>query len=508
MYNNQGFQHDEQDSSPYTSQYTHPMYFPHTVGHVASPPHIINTQQTVIPGELPSQQHKKGTKKCPWQYVFCGCLCVIGVLIAAALLLWYFLYYQCSLGKSCGPGGKCLSHSQWCDGVQDCSNGEDECFRHQGTNFMLESYFSKNQAWMPVCAENWDNNYGRTVCEQMGYSRQGYVAYSQISPGPSASKGYMKLKPGSYSGAPVQSQLTHRYVAALVPPTTHLKGKSAPTCHIVLEVQLEWFLMVSLALFLESSLFLDCGTTSASPSSRIVGGTEAVNGAWPWQVSLQISKQHMCGGSIISQNWILSAAHCFQKYSNPVIWRVYYGDVRLSQMTHYKDIQRIIIHENFHSETNDNDIALLKLKTPLSFTSRVLPVCLPNASVNISAGSQAWITGWGALYSTGPSPNILNQAQVTIYDREACNAPHVLSGSVTQTMICAGKLDGGVDTCQGDSGGPLVMKAENLWWLVGDTSWGYGCAQKNKPGVYGNVIYFNDWIFKQMKVKYQHIRNI
>lgn len=136
------------------------------------------------------------------------------------------------------------------------------------------------------------------------------------------------------------------------------------------------------------------------------------------------------------------------------------------------------------------------------------------------------------LFFSGPSPDKLNQAQVTIYSQETCNRREVLDGQVTESMFCAGKLKGGVDTCQvslmhaclqhtptnactsmltwerssscvlqGDSGGPLVVKERNVWWLAGDTSWGIGCAWKNKPGVYGNITYFIDWIHQQMQVR-------
>ncbi|TNN76633.1 Transmembrane protease serine 2 [Liparis tanakae] len=299
---------------------------------------------------------------------------------------------------------------------------------------MLEGYSSDNRLWVPVCAENWNHNYGRAVCEQMGYKRPSNVPFTETNAGSLALKGYIKLKSGNNPGSHILSQLLY-----------------SQSCS-VRAVKLQC---------------VECGVSSASPGARIVGGTEAANGAWPWQVSLQITGDHICGGSIISPDWILSAAHCFQRYSSPETWTVHSGDVSLLQMIHGKTVNKIISHAKFDTETYVNDIALLKLDVPLEFSR--------------------------------PSPDKLNQAQVDVYSRETCNTPQALDGQVTETMICAGKLQGGVDSCQGDSGGPLVVKEGGLWWLAGDTSWGIGCALRNKPGVYGNVTYFINWVYEQMK---------
>uniref|UniRef100_A0A8C5A830 Transmembrane serine protease 2 n=1 Tax=Gadus morhua TaxID=8049 RepID=A0A8C5A830_GADMO len=433
-----------------------------------SPQPVVMTS-TSVPEPVRRIEPKSNRK-----YVFCVLVAfalIVFILLVGGVLIWYFAFFQ--RGLSCESAID-LKASQWCDGVRDCMGGEDEsnCLRLHGTDFVLQSFSATSQSWRPVCAERWRDDLGRASCKQIGYSSTEFVSSTQTGAGSLGTGGYSKLKPESYQpGDQIHSHL-----------------RDSRTCNSNKVVSLRC---------------IACGDSETGPSARIVGGTPAVQRAWPWQVSLQYYGQHFCGGTIIGQYWILTAAHCFpSEPSDTSILRVYYGGVQLSWMSSSASVRRIIVHEDYNIEPQANDVALLRLRRPLTFTQDVKPACLPNVGVNLNPERNAWTTGWGTLSSGGVSPDELMQAEVTIYSRDRCNQRHILDQQVTETMICAGKLAGGVDSCQGDSGGPLVAKEGGLWWLVGDTSWGVECALRNKPGVYGNVTYFSDWIHKQMQAAF------
>ncbi|MBN3300153.1 TMPS2 protease, partial [Amia calva] len=378
----------------------------------------------------------------------------------------------------CGGERVCVSSSQWCDSVQDCVGGEDEsnCFRLYGSRFVLQAYSSKSRSWKAVCSDGWNTSLGKTACEQIGYSSDTYFKSEYVNQNAGGSVGYMKLNPDlSSSGKALHKQLSSRFALLLFSDSCSTNSVVTLRC-------------------------IDCGTRAA-PSTRIVGGTQATLGQWPWQVSLHVESRHLCGGSIITPYWIVTAAHCVEKFSDPGLWTVYAGQLTQTEMSWRSgySVSRIIAN-NYNRNTKNNDIALMKLITPLIFSRTVSPVCLPNVGLSIDPPRSCWISGWGATQQGGYSSDILMQAPVSLIDRVTCNAPRVYSGQITNTMICAGYLQGGIDSCQGDSGGPLVTEESSLWWLVGDTSWGDGCAMRNKPGVYGNMTVFLDWIYQQMRV--------
>ncbi|XP_029385524.1 uncharacterized protein LOC115061354 [Echeneis naucrates] len=249
-----------------------------------------------------------------------------------------------------------------------------------------------------------------------------------------------------------------------------------------------------------------CGTRPRK-RTKIVGGSDAGVGSWPWQVSLQMDRYgHVCGATLVSNRWLISAAHCFQdsdaiKYSDARAWRAYMG-MRVMTMGNSgaatRPIRRILLHPQYDQFTSDYDIALLELSAPVFFNDLVQPVCVPASSHTFTAGTSCYVTGWGVLMEDGELASRLQEASVKIISRNTCNK--LYDDAVTPRMLCAGSLQGGVDACQGDSGGPLVcLERGRRWFLAGIVSWGEGCARQNRPGVYTQVVKFTDWIHQQTK---------
>ncbi|XP_007530410.1 transmembrane protease serine 11C-like [Erinaceus europaeus] len=245
----------------------------------------------------------------------------------------------------------------------------------------------------------------------------------------------------------------------------------------------------------ENLLNTCCGQRTITPSgNKIAGGVNAQEGEWPWQASLQLNSIHRCGATLISNSWLVTAAHCFANSKNPREWKVSFG-LLLSDPHVQQHINKIIIHENYHYAAHDDDIAVVHLSSPVLYTSNIRRVCLPEASFKFPPNSDVVVTGWGTLKSDGTSPNILQKGLVKIIDNKICNSEQVYGGVITPGMLCAGFMKGNVDACQGDSGGPLVgADQKGTWFLAGIVSWGDECALPNKPGVYTRVTYYRNWI--------------
>uniref|UniRef100_A0A2C9JRC5 Serine protease 12 n=1 Tax=Biomphalaria glabrata TaxID=6526 RepID=A0A2C9JRC5_BIOGL len=249
-------------------------------------------------------------------------------------------------------------------------------------------------------------------------------------------------------------------------------------------------------------------TLSRQQNEKIIGGVYAQHGAYPWQV--RVDKvyssrfvSHHCGAVIISEHWLLSAAHCFAK-ERKSSFQVTVGDHNKKEKDQGEQVfsvEQLLIHGQYIEGIKDYDIALIKIKPVngqgIHFNDYVQPACLPDVDTRYDKNENCMISGWGRAFQAKIYPDILKSAKVPIIDQKECYKlynNHYTERSYTDRMICAGYREGGIDTCDGDSGGPLVCNFQNAYTVFGITSWGAGCAQPGAPGVYANVKVFLPWI--------------
>ncbi|KAL1781648.1 transmembrane protease serine 4 isoform X1 [Sigmodon hispidus] len=385
---------------------------------------------------------------------------IVAILIKVILDKYYFI---------CGSPLAFIPRGQVCDGHLDCALGEDEeyCVKNfpekPGVAVRLSKDLSTLQVldaatgtWASVCFDNFTEALAKTACRQMGYDSQ--PTFRAVDIGPD-----QDLTVAQVTGNSQELQLQNKNGSCLS--------------------------LVSLSC-------LECGKSSKTP--RVVGGIEASVDSWPWQVSIQYEKQHICGGSILDLHWILTAAHCFRKHLDLSNWKVRVGSDKLDHFLSLP-VAKIFVTEHNALHPKEKDIALVKLQSPLTFSDTVRPICLPFSDEELIPDTPLWVIGWGFTEQNGGKmSDVLRQASVQVIDSTRCNAEDAYQGEVTAEMLCAGIPQGGVDTCQGDSGGPLMYHS-GRWQVVGIVSWGYGCGSPSTPGVYTKVTAYLNWIYNVRK---------
>ena len=232
------------------------------------------------------------------------------------------------------------------------------------------------------------------------------------------------------------------------------------------------------------------------PEPMIVGGYQVEppcpDCKYPFMVSLQGSGWfggHFCGGSLVREDWVVTAAHCVDGNNNGLQVVVGLHNVNGTTGQQVRNVDQVIIHPQYSGGSLNNDYALLRLSSPITDFE---PIQLCTDTAHDEEPVMATTMGWGATSSGGSSSNYLLEVDVPIDD--SCGS--YSNSEITNHMVCAGDSNGGEDSCQGDSGGPLIMtNSDGEYELIGIVSWGYGCAEPNYPGVYSKIHSRLNWFF-------------
>jgi len=230
-------------------------------------------------------------------------------------------------------------------------------------------------------------------------------------------------------------------------------------------------------------------------TGRVVGGTVATIGDWPWAISMLFNGRHVCGGSLINDQWIITAAHCIGTNTNAASYRILFGlHDRLNQENWVisRNVQRIVMHPSYVSQNFVNDIALMQLSSKIdNYTQYCMPVCFPKVGQTF-ANQIGYTVGWGAQAYGGAITRLLMEVATTIVTDSACQSRYSAGVINPNTQICSGGSNKGA--CQGDSGGPFtVVDSTNggRHTLAGIVSWGINCGN---GGVYTRSSAYRSWV--------------
>ncbi|XP_042871424.1 uncharacterized protein LOC122252818 [Penaeus japonicus] len=258
---------------------------------------------------------------------------------------------------------------------------------------------------------------------------------------------------------------------------------------------------------LNDTLFAHYAGQPSPFSYRITYGQVAGLREFPWQVAMEVNGRFHCGGSVIGEYWVLTAAHCVKSYENtPQAIKLFIGDWDLGTVNDGPSITasvaRVNVHPDYSKPALQNDIAVLRLSSRLNYNERIRPICLPTSDVNVQ-DQLATVSGWGRDEDFKLQKQ-LHHLSARVVANTLCddrwNRNGAARGLIVNSMMCMDATNG--DSCNGDSGGPSIVESpqgSGRWVQVGIVSFGSGtCTEASLPGVYTRVSYYRDWIRQQM----------
>ncbi|KAM3936964.1 serine protease ami-like [Leptodactylus fuscus] len=240
-------------------------------------------------------------------------------------------------------------------------------------------------------------------------------------------------------------------------------------------------------------VLLSIARTECFPRGRILGGSESRLNSRPYMVSLQVDGTHICGGLLISDEWVLSAAHCKPNSVNKTLQAVL-GTIALSKPQKIYNIDTMIIHPQYNRTTKHHDLLLVKLPEKVPLMNSIHPLPYQTEDIVIDEKTLCLVAGWGKIKNTGKKPDNLNEAWVPVISPKTCNRADYYHGDITPNMICAG--DKKRDSCEGDSGGPLICNGV----ATAIVSSGFSvCGNLKRPGIYTLIFPYKYWIADTMR---------
>ncbi|KAL0994008.1 hypothetical protein UPYG_G00116690 [Umbra pygmaea] len=391
----------------------------------------------------------------------------------------------CAVGLYLCKSGECISNVSVCNGKPDCADSSDEA---DCVHLVSENSTSVSRLQLQVqttryttCGQNWTRNLSQSMCRYLGYR-----------------SGRSVLIPAEDKFVP--------FTTVTVEADGRLELTPSEKCVDEKVVSLECdnepcgVRMMSVSQEMSDSGPTEPGMEESEEggTGRVVGGTDTLMGEWPWMVSLHWRGRHVCGATLIDNEWLVTAAHCvYGKNIHLSNWKAILGlhsqDSVGTPPSQIRNVDQIIMNEHYNKRTKDADIAMMHLQPNVSFTDFIQPICLPRSEQQFVVGRLCFIAGWGWEKEQGSVANVLQQAEVPLVSRSQCQKL-LPEYNITARMVCAGYTDGGIDSCQGDSGGPLVCEEEGTAIQMGVISFGVGCGRPQRPGVYALLPQFTDWV--------------